>query len=311
MPPSNTPASSELLQPAGFGPALWSAQAPVPVGTGVAGLTNCFHFRVARFVLIVTLGAPGSPRGYVPGLAQYSSASPPVPWPNSWAMTSARPERDDLEAAASAAAETGLVEDDDHEVVIRYPGVEHVVELRARARTALEPAVGPRAAVDVAERGVADRRRDDRVVRHVGGCPVLVVDTLTDPGLLRDQVHAEDVVGGLVLVEVIHREHAIQEQRLDLVVVERSDPPPRSRHRARRCSASLPADLTTGSASRCRASRVLSCGPGAAAEVLGPQPRSPQSTTSGPTALTARPYAGVSSSSRLARPRRKYVGRYS
>ena len=54
---------------------------------------------------------------------------------------------------------------------------------------------------------------------RVGRGVVLVVDALADPGLRRDQVDAEDVVGGLVLVEVVPPEHAVQEQLLDLGVV--------------------------------------------------------------------------------------------
>ena len=57
------------------------------MGTGVDGFTNCRHLSVARLVLMVTLGEPGSPPVYVPGFAQYSSARPPVPWPNSCAIT--------------------------------------------------------------------------------------------------------------------------------------------------------------------------------------------------------------------------------
>ena len=131
----------------------------------------------------------------------------------------AGPHRDDLEAAAAAAPEAGVVEDDDDEVVVGHPGVERVLHLRPRGGGALEPAVRPRAAEDVAERRVPDRRRRDRVVRRVGRRAVLVVDAGAHSRLRRDQVDPEDVVGRFVLVEVVAAEHAVQEKLLDFGVV--------------------------------------------------------------------------------------------
>src|ERR671919_1458154 len=92
--PSKSPASSLLLQPAGLVPTVQPVQSvglagATPVGTGVAGLTNCLHLSVARFVLIVMLGRAGSPPEKDPGREQYSSARSPVPCPNSCAMTDA------------------------------------------------------------------------------------------------------------------------------------------------------------------------------------------------------------------------------
>ncbi len=170
----------------------------------VDGEVRCARFstRVGTRPRAVLVGEPAGP---VPELVRHHGR--------------ARPEGDDLEPAASAPAEAWLVEDHDHEVVVRYPRVEGVLDLHPGARPALEPAVCPGPAVDVTERRVPDRRRDDRVVGRVGRRPVLVVDPLADARLRRDQVDAEDVVRRLVLIEVVHPEHPVEKQRLDVVVV--------------------------------------------------------------------------------------------
>ena len=50
---------------------------------------------------------------------------------------------------------------------------------------------------------------------------MLVVYARADAGIGRDEVHAEDVEGLLVFVEIVVAEHPVEEEFLDLVVEER------------------------------------------------------------------------------------------
>src|SRR5262249_45934470 len=120
---------------------------------------------------------------------------------------------------APAPAVPRVIEEDDNEVVVRNPGIESVLHERVRVCAALEPAVRPRPAEDVAQRSVLAGRADDCVATRMVERPVLDVDASPDAQVHRDQVDAIDVEGLLVLVEVVMAEHAIDEEFLHLAVV--------------------------------------------------------------------------------------------
>ena len=81
---------------------------------------------------------------------------------------------DDEPSTTSTASPPGLVEQDEHKIIVRDPGIERVLEQGFGVGPVFEPAMGPGAVVDVAKRRVLEGSADDvaiGVVEPAGSPP--------------------------------------------------------------------------------------------------------------------------------------------
>src|SRR5438034_10760280 len=80
---------------------------------------------------------------------------------------------DDEPSATSTASPPGLIEQDEHKIIVRDPGIERVLEQGLGVGPIFEPAMGPGAIVNVAERRVLQGGADNVAIG--------VVDPLAHP----------------------------------------------------------------------------------------------------------------------------------
>lgn len=80
--------------------------------------------------------------------------------------------------------------------------------------------MSPGTTEDISQRGILERRANDRVIAAIIRRTVLVIHSGADAGVLRYQVDPEDVEGLFIFIKIVMPKYAINQKLLYFLIVE-------------------------------------------------------------------------------------------
>jgi hypothetical protein len=118
----------------------------------------------------------------------------------------------DLPSPAATTAEAIVIQDDDHEIIVRDIGGQGIVNQGIGGRGRLHPTMRPGPGIDVFEGGIAHGGADDDVVAGVARRAVFIVNAGADRAVHRSQIHPVNIEGIVVFLEKVIPENPVDNE---------------------------------------------------------------------------------------------------